>query len=63
MNEHWPIQAKENIFKKTKTHRETCSHELGEISKFCFLVAKIKMVSYSEFEIKFSPLLIKFLLN
>lgn len=52
--------------KKTFSKKLIGKHALmntGKFSKFCFLVAKIKMVAYPEFEIKFSSLLIKFLFN
>ena len=39
-----------------------CINEPREISKCCFFGAKIKKVAYSEFEINFYSLLIKFYL-
>ena len=65
LTNQWTLahSCKRKYFQKTKTHRETCPNEPGTFLKFCFFVSKIKMVVYSEFEIKFIPLLITFLLN
>ena len=58
-----PFKQKKAFSKKLKFIGKHALMNTGKFSKFCFLVAKIKMVAYSEFEITFSPLLIKFLLN
>ena len=57
------IHAKENIFKILKLIGKHALMNPGKFLKFCFFVSKIKMVVYLEFEIKFIPLLITFLLN
>ena len=58
-----PFKQKKTFSKKLKLIGKHAVMNTEKFSKFCFLAAKIKMVSYSELENKFSPLLIKFLLN
>ena len=58
-----PFMQKKTFSKKLKLIGKHALMNTGKFPKFCFLVAKIKLVAYSEFEIMFSPLLIKFLLN